>query len=141
MPLFFCTPAWNVSQVETMKHMFLGADSFNGDVITWDVSKVASMKRMFYAASSFNSDVSNWDLQGARDMIMMFARADSFNQDISSWNVRCQHVFLWKLAYQSSLLTNDATSGSTKTILRSYQYPIGSKCSDHELYVCRCRKI
>ena len=110
MPLFFCTPAWNVSQVETMKYMFYAATSFNGDVSTWDVSKVASMTRMFYSA-------------------------DSFNQDISSWNVRCQHVFLWKLAYQSSLLTNDATSGSTKTILRSYQYPIGSKCSDHELYV------
>ena len=132
MPLFFCTPAWNVSQVESMKFMFAEAHSFNGDVSTWNISKVASMRGMFQDASSFNSDVSSWDLQGARDISYIFRDANSFNQDISSWNVRCQHVFLWKLAYQSSLLTNDATSGSTKTILRLYQYPTGSKCSEHE---------
>ena len=67
--------------------MFLGADSFNGDISEWDVSGVTDMSLMFANAGSFNGDISSWDVSGVTDMSEMFGYADSFNGDISEWDV------------------------------------------------------
>lgn len=37
---------WNTSQVTTMKAMFQGATSFNGDITSFDVSKVVDFSEM-----------------------------------------------------------------------------------------------
>lgn len=51
---------WDVSNVETMEYMFLGAESFNQDISSWNVSNVANMSTMFAFALSFNKDLSKW---------------------------------------------------------------------------------
>jgi surface protein len=38
--------SWNTSQVTTMKGMFQGATSFNGDINSFDVSNVVDFSEM-----------------------------------------------------------------------------------------------
>ncbi len=78
---------WDISNVTNMRRMFYGAESFNGDIGPWDVSSVRDMERMFYKADSFNQDIGPWDVSGVTDMSGMFNRAESFNQDIGGWDV------------------------------------------------------
>ena len=40
------TLPWNTSQVTSMKGMFSGASSFNGDINTFDVSNVVDLSEM-----------------------------------------------------------------------------------------------
>jgi Mycoplasma protein of unknown function, DUF285 len=47
---------WNTSQATTMKGMFSGASSFNGDINTFDVSNVVDFSEMVrYSATSIQS--------------------------------------------------------------------------------------
>ncbi len=78
---------WDVSSVTNMGEMFEDATSFNGDIGSWDVSSVTNMRRMFRGATSFNQDIGPWDVSSVTDMRFMFAGAESFNQDLSGWDV------------------------------------------------------
>ncbi len=86
---------WDVSSVENMRRMFLGAHSFNQDIGDWDVSSVEDMNRMFRRATSFNQDIGSWDVSNVEStsifdldgMYGMFSGASSFNQDIGEWDV------------------------------------------------------
>ena len=78
---------WNVSGVTDMSYMFFGATSFNGDISGWNVSGVTNMSNMFFGATSFNGDISDWNVSGVTNMFGMFHGATSFNGDISGWNV------------------------------------------------------
>ncbi len=77
----------DLTQVQDMTGMFLGASSFNQDINSWDVSSVTSMTSMFSGASSFNQDINSWDVSSVNNMTSMFSGASSFNQDIGSWDV------------------------------------------------------
>jgi len=43
-----------------MTYMFLGAESFNGNLNSWDVTRVEEMEEMFSDAISFNQDLCGW---------------------------------------------------------------------------------
>ncbi len=77
----------DLSNVTNMRGVFVGAESFNGDIGGWDVSSVTNMGEMFSDATSFNGDIGSWDVSSVRDMRFMFDSAGSFNQDIGGWNV------------------------------------------------------
>ncbi|MEW7278318.1 BspA family leucine-rich repeat surface protein [Aquimarina sp. 2201CG1-2-11] len=78
---------WDVSNITDMSHMFNGATSFNSDISSWDTSNVIRMDWMFYQASSFNSDISNWNVSKVIGMNSLFRSATSFNSDLSNWDV------------------------------------------------------
>ena len=85
--VYNATDAPNLSGVGSMRAMFWGASSFDGNISGWNVSSVTDMYGMFAAASSFNQDISTWNVSAVTDMAGMFWSASSFNQDISTWNV------------------------------------------------------
>jgi len=78
---------WNVSNVRSMRNMFLKCPKFNSDISNWDVSKVIDMGGMFYGCKEFNQDISNWDVSRVENMEDMFNGCKKFNQDISKWKV------------------------------------------------------
>ena len=78
--------SWDVSNVTTMRNMFLYTTAFNQDISSWDVSSVTNMRSMFNGATSFNQPLNSWNVSNVTTMEHMF-RASAFNQDISSWNV------------------------------------------------------
>lgn len=78
---------WNVSNVRSMRNMFLKCSTFNCDISNWDVSKVSDMSGMFYGCKEFNQDISKWDVSRVEIMDDMFNGCKKFNQDISKWNV------------------------------------------------------
>ena len=98
--------SWDVSNVTTMKNMFVSLSSncndaagdngpvfltFNQDIGNWNVSKVTDMNGVFYRNYKFNQDIGNWNVSKVTDMSGMFASAFAFNQNINtdgvSWNV------------------------------------------------------
>ena len=85
--VYRATDSPDLSGVTSMRHMFHGASSFNGDISSWDVSSVTNMIGAFREAASFNGDISSWDVSTANDMRYMFRGASSFNQDLSFWDV------------------------------------------------------
>ena len=78
---------WNVSNVTNMEGMFRGATQFNSDLSKWNVSNVTNMSGMFSGATQFNSDLSKWDVSKVTDMSGMFSGATQFNSDLSKWDV------------------------------------------------------
>ena len=78
---------WNVSNVKSMRNMFLKCSTFNCDISNWDVSKVIDMGGMFYGCKEFNQDISKWDVSRVENMEDMFNGCKKFNQDISKWKV------------------------------------------------------
>ncbi len=77
----------NLSRVEEMGFMFMGAENFNSPINHWDVSNATEMLYMFWHAKSFNQPLNNWNVSNVVTMQEMFSGATSFNQDISSWDV------------------------------------------------------
>ena len=62
-------PELDVSEIESMKGMFMGADSFKSSrVSSWDVSSVKDMSSMFKDANSFSSDLSEWEFNSNVDL-------------------------------------------------------------------------
>lgn len=78
---------WNVSNVEDMTGMFMGATNFNQPLNAWDTSHVTGMKKMFYETISFNKPLDHWDVSNVEDMSCMFCDAHNFNQPLDSWDV------------------------------------------------------
>ena len=78
---------WNVSNVRSMRNMFLKCSTFNYDISNWDVSRVSDMSGMFYGCKEFNQDISKWNVSKVEIMDDMFNGCKKFNQDISKWNV------------------------------------------------------
>ncbi len=77
---------WNVSNVTTMKAMFLNAEHFNHNINAWDTSKVIDMSYMFGGTLSFNQPLDKWNVANVENMAFMFGGAGSFNQNINSWD-------------------------------------------------------
>ena len=78
---------WDVSNVQSMRRLFRGADGFNTDISKWDVSQVNDMYGMFMRAYDFNQDIGGWDVSKVTNMAEMFAVSTSFNQDLDMWDV------------------------------------------------------
>ena len=98
--------SWDISNVTTMKNMFVSLSSncndsagdngpvfltFNQDIGNWNVSKVTDMNGVFLRNYKFNQDIGNWNVSKVTDMSNMFFSAFAFNQNINtdgvSWNV------------------------------------------------------
>lgn len=74
------------TKVTDMNELF-AYKQFNQDIRSWDVSNVTSMRFMFIGNSSLNQDLSNWDVSSVTNMEAMFNNAHNFNQDLSNWDV------------------------------------------------------
>jgi len=79
--------SWDVSNVTTMRNMFLYTTAFNQDISSWDVSSVTNMRSMFNGATSFNQPLNSWNVSNVTNMSSMFDYAKSFNQPLNNWNV------------------------------------------------------
>jgi surface protein len=77
---------WNTSTITDMAGTFFGTSSFNGNISTWNTANVTAMNSMFDYCDSFNGDISGWDVSKVTNMMYMFEGATSFNQNLSSWN-------------------------------------------------------
>lgn len=77
----------NLTNVQRMGFMFMGAENFNSNINHWDVSNATDMLYMFWRARAFNQPLNNWNVSNVVSMQEMFSGAISFNQDLSSWDV------------------------------------------------------
>jgi hypothetical protein len=65
-------PEWDVSNILSMKGLFIGADAFTEDISRWDVGLVQSMMNMFSMASSFDVNITSWDTSSLVSSERMF---------------------------------------------------------------------
>ncbi|WP_430815135.1 BspA family leucine-rich repeat surface protein [Carboxylicivirga sp. RSCT41] len=81
----------DLSNVISLRAMFMGCSVIDADISHWDVSNVSDVEYMFYKATAFNNGgqplswgnkTSSFQRAG-----FMFGDAKKFNQDISSWDV------------------------------------------------------
>jgi surface protein len=102
---------WDVSNVETMKEMFMNNPEFTGDISKWDVSKVTNMSRMF-SDSGFNNDISEWDVSNCTNFFAMFCRSE-FDGDISKWDVFNAEDMGW-MFYRNRRFNHDISRWEVK---------------------------
>jgi surface protein len=76
---------WNTSQVTSMNGVFLGARSFNRDLL-WNTSLVNDMANMFDGCISFNGNIGGWNTSRVTQMRNMFRGASVFNRNIGGWD-------------------------------------------------------
>lgn len=62
-------------------------DDVNCDLSDWNVSNVESMSHMFYECHLFNSDLSRWQPKSVIDTIGMFSHCTAFKSDLSDWKM------------------------------------------------------
>ncbi|MCE3047798.1 BspA family leucine-rich repeat surface protein [Helicobacter kayseriensis] len=79
--------SWNVSNVRSMRGLFVNATLFNQPIENWDVSRVEDMGLMFLGAESFNQPLEKWNVSNVKNMVGMFALTQAFNQPLEKWNV------------------------------------------------------
>ena len=88
---------WNTTAVTNMQNAFKVAgvvtNNFNEDISSWDVSNVTSIKRMFVSQNLFNQDISGWDVSNVTHFGQTFNYSIAFNQDISGWDVGSSTIF------------------------------------------------
>ncbi|MGK0427242.1 MAG: surface protein [Ulvibacter sp.] len=97
---------WDVSNVENMTFLFARNFSFNQDISNWNTSNVTMMKRMFYQATVFDQNLSTWDVSNVDNMESMFFKARVFNQDISIWNTSSV-IDMSRMFYEASTFDQD----------------------------------
>lgn len=78
---------WVVDNVTDMGSMFSGAKNFNQDITGWNVANVVSMLGMFQEAEDFNQPIGVWTTPNLQTTQNMFRDATSFNQDLSNWDM------------------------------------------------------
>ncbi len=113
--VYRATDSPDLSGVTSMRHMFHGASSFDGDLSSWDVSSVTNMIGAFRDAATFDGDISSWDVSGANDMRRMFHGASSFNQDLSSWDVSGA-IAMTGMFYGASSFNGDVSSWDVSSV-------------------------
>ena len=106
---------WSVLNIQSMSYMFDGASSFNQDIGNWIVGQVTNMKYMFHNASAFNQDIGNWITDNVLDMSFMFDHASSFNQDIHLWGVNNVHN-MESMFYGASAFNHDIGSWNVGSV-------------------------
>ena len=111
----------DLSSVESMNSMFMGASSYNGEIGAWDVSNVSNINSMFFDASSFDGDISDWDVSNVTDMALLFLRANSFNQDLSEWDVsgatNFQSVFSGASSFDQDISNWDVSNATDFSVM------------------------
>ncbi len=78
---------WDVSTVTDMSFMFYNAENFYADIDAWDVSSVTTMEYMFFSSGLMNQDLSNWDVSSVTTMESMFESCNALNLNLSGWDV------------------------------------------------------
>jgi surface protein len=78
--------SWDLSQVTSIRGMFMNAPKFNQDISSWNTGNVTDIGWLFYGASSFNQNIGNWNTSKVTQMDALFQYASTFNQNIGSWN-------------------------------------------------------
>ena len=84
----FDVSRWNVSNVITMRNMFVNCKNFNCDLSEWDVSNVENISGIFSGCITFDyKSIENWNVSNVTNMENMFFNCVNFNCDLSKWNV------------------------------------------------------
>jgi len=87
------TDAPDLTNVTSLRSMFLRARSMNGPIGHWMTDNVTTMRAMFDGATSFNQPIDYdpvtgaWNTGNVTDMEDMFDEAEAFNQDLNGWDV------------------------------------------------------
>ncbi|NYJ27000.1 BspA family leucine-rich repeat surface protein [Allomuricauda sp. ARW1Y1] len=106
---FTATDTPDLSEVTSLRSMFLNASSFNGAMGNWDTSTVTELQNMFSGASAFNQSIGSWDTGNVFNMRGMFRDAVSFNQNIGDWNTG--NVLATSAMFQGATSFNQNISG------------------------------
>lgn len=86
----FTISDWNVSNVKDMSYMFQGSQSLQElNLEKWNTSNVTTMSSMFANATFLQKlSISQWDVSNVKDMSYMFLMTRSLNTaDLSSWDL------------------------------------------------------
>jgi surface protein len=116
---------WDVSNVENMSGMFLGAANFNQPIGRhWDVSNVTDMSGMFMGAASFNQPLNEWNVGNVVRMDCMFSYATHFNQPLDEWNVEnvetMERMFMSAAAFNQPIGAWDV--GNVEDMAEMFKY-------------------
>ena len=79
--------SWDVSNVTSMRRLFIDAYLFDQDINAWNVGNVTNMSYMFNNAQLFNKPLNNWDVSSVTNMEGMFFNAEIFDQDLGDWDI------------------------------------------------------
>ena len=77
----------DLSEVTSMKFMFLNCRVFNQPLGNWKVDNVTNMVGMFFGCSTFNQPLDNWKVDKVTNMDEMFSGCSTFNQPLGNWKV------------------------------------------------------
>lgn len=77
----------DLSQVISLKNMFMNIDSINESLNNWDVSNITDMSGMF-SRTSYGHSLGNWDVSNVIDMSDMFKSSyNTNNLNLNNWDV------------------------------------------------------
>ncbi len=107
---------WNVSNITTVRNMFLICSNFNSPLNGWDTSSMLDMTNLLNSAASWNQPtLNNWDVSNVTQMFGVFANTSTANPDISDWDVSSvvsfETMFVNNGGFNQDLSTWNTVSG------------------------------
>lgn len=108
---------WDVSDVTTMRQMFLNTKAFNngGKPLDWGdkTHNVMIMEQMFQNTQKFDQDISGWNVANVQEMDYMFDRARVFNNagQPLDWGAQTGNVRLIEYMFYNTPAFNQDLSG------------------------------
>ena len=106
---------WNTENVTDMSGMFGNAFVFNQNIGKWNTSKVTNMSEMFQGAYVFNQNIGGWNTANVTDMRGMFSGANDFNQNIGGWNT-ANVTSMFGMFYGASTFNQNIGSWNTANV-------------------------
>jgi len=96
----------DLSQVTSLKNMFMGCTAFNGIVNDWDVSNITDISGLFAEAEIFNRPLDTWNTAAITDMSYTFHRTRLFNEPLDNWNTASVNTMEYMFSEASNFNQN-----------------------------------
>ncbi len=80
--------ALDLSGVESLSSMFVGASNFDGNIENWDISSVTSLSSFMEGADAYSGELSRWNVSQVTNFKDMLSGATKFNGKVGQWDIR-----------------------------------------------------